>query len=108
METIYDFNDMTQHLTGPLLDFYMLYLEIEDRAQLRFGYDIFADASTGAAEFEDITELPHPDKLTSELILNDVYTPDVAIGRVEFGRYAGSKVIIEQNASPLLVYWKGG
>jgi hypothetical protein len=26
---------------------------------------------------------------------------------VEFGRYGGRKVVIEQNASPLLVYWKG-
>ena len=108
METIYDFNDMTQHLTGPLLDFYLLYLEIDDPAQLRFDYGFFADGNTDADERDDISTLPHPDKFTSELILNDVYTPDVAIGRVEFGKYAGRKVIIEQNASPLLVYWKGG
>ncbi len=51
--------------------------------------------------------VPHPERFTRELLLNDVHTRDYAVGRVEFGRYGGRKVVIEQNASPLLVYWKG-
>jgi hypothetical protein len=36
MQTDFDFNDMTGHLTGPLLDFYLFYLEIDHHSQLRF------------------------------------------------------------------------
>jgi hypothetical protein len=32
MQTDFDFKDMTGHLTGPLLDFYLFYLEIDHPA----------------------------------------------------------------------------
>jgi hypothetical protein len=106
MHTDFDFNDMTGHLTGPLLDFYLFYLEIDHPSQLRFDYAIFLDDDIDADDLDDISQLPHPERFTRELLLNDVHTRDYAVGRVEFGRYGERKVVIEQNASPLLVYWK--
>ena len=106
MQTDFDFNDMTGHLTGPLLDFYLFYLEIDHPSQLRFDYEIFLDDDIDADDLDDISQLPHPERFTRELLLNDVHTRDYAVGRVEFGRYGRRKVVVEQNASPLLVYWK--
>ncbi len=107
MQTDFDFNDMIGQLTGPLLDFYLFNLEIDQPSQLRFDYEIFLDDDMDADDLDDISQLPHPERFARELLLNDVHTRDCAVGRVEFGRYGGRKVVIERNASPLLVYWKG-
>jgi hypothetical protein len=83
------------------------YLEIDHPSQLRLDYAIFHDDDIDADDLDDISQLPHPERFTRELLLNDVHTRVYAVGRVELGRYDGRKVVIEQNASPLLVYWKG-
>jgi hypothetical protein len=75
---------MTGHLTGPLLDFYLFYLEIDHPSQLRFGYEIFLDDDIGADDLDDISQLPHPERFTRELLLNDVHTREYAVGRVDY------------------------
>ena len=108
MQNNNEFSHMTNHLIGPLLDFYLLYLEIDHPGQLRFNYDVFLCEGLELDDPDELWLLPEPKKFTSALTLNDVHTSGFAIGKVEFGRYAGRKIVIEQNASPLMVYWKGG
>jgi hypothetical protein len=59
-------------------------------------------------DLEEVWTLPIPEHFDCELTMDDVKTPDMSIGLLEFGRYNGRKVILEQNASPLMVYWKDG
>ncbi len=106
MQTDSEFNHMTNHLNSPLLDFYLLYLEIDHPSQLRFDYDVFLCDDIELDDPDELWLLPQPHKFTSELTLNDVHTSGFAIGKIEFGRYGGRKIVIEQNAAPLAVYWK--
>ena len=98
-----DLTDMTNHLEGLLLEIYRWYLEIEDPSQIRFDYEIFREPGIDPDAIEELWELPRPKQFTCDLELS---CP--SIGKISFGRYDGRKNILEQNASPILVYWKGG
>ncbi len=40
------------------------------------------------------------------LQFSSAFTPGFSVGQIEFGVYGGRKIILEYNASPLIVYWK--
>ena len=107
MDTAIDFNEMTEHLEGLLLDIYLWYLEIDDASQMRFDYAILAEERDDLDEFDELYELPHPELFTCDLQFENVISNKLCIGDIRFGRYKGKKIIIEQDASRLLVYWKG-
>lgn len=108
MDTAIEFNEMVEHLEGLLLDIYRWYLEIDDLSQMRFDYSILLEESDGPDEFDELYELPHPEFFTCNLRFENAIFNKLCIGNIRFGRYKGQKVIIEQDASPLLVYWKSG
>lgn len=46
-----------------------------------------------------------PEEFEEVLVIDHLHCPTFTWGYVAFGIYKGIKVIIEQNASPILVYW---
>ena len=106
METQFDYSEMTEILEGLLLDIYRWYLEIDDPSQMRFDYTLLAEEGDDLDEFDELYELPHPEFFTCDLQFENAIFNNFCFGDIQFGRYKGQKIIIEQNASPLLVYWK--
>ena len=108
MDIQFDYPETTQHLEGLLLDMYLWYLEIDDYSQMRFDYSILLEEGDDLGEFDELYELPHPEFFTCDLHIENAIFNKLCIGNIRFGRYKGQKIIIEQDASPLLVYWKSG
>lgn len=107
METQFDYSEMTVILEGLLLDIYRWYLEIDDPSQMRFDYRILAEEGDDLDEFDELYELPHPEIFTCDLQFENAIFNELCFGDIRFGHYKGRKIIIEQDACPLLVYWKG-
>lgn len=100
------FYDMTYQLSDLLLNLFLTYLEIDDRSRLRFDYEIFMEEGVTEDDLEEVWALPFPEHFECELSMDDVVIPGMSLGKLQFGRYNGRKVILEQNASPLMVYWR--
>jgi len=47
-----------------------------------------------------------PSELEVLLEIDHLYSPDFSWGHIVFGIYEGTRVVIEQNASPLAIYFK--
>lgn len=106
MDIQFAYPEMTGHLEGLLLDIYLWYLEIDDPSQMRFDYAILAEAGDDLELFAELYELPHPEFFTCDLQIKSAISNKLCIGDIRFGRYKGKKIIIEQDACPLLIYWK--
>ena len=85
------------------LEFIANYLQTED---IEMSYDLFK----GDPKYDDeeMWEVPTHFKpwLSSEkVVLYRDNKRDLSLGRLLFGTYKDKKVVIEQNASPLQIYW---
>jgi len=86
----------------PLNQMYLTYLGVESIYELALdGYEVFKDDPAYA---EDEMWGEDPECFSSVLELGNVQSPGFSVGHVNFGMVGNIPVIIEQNASPLLVY----
>jgi hypothetical protein len=79
------------------------YLETKD---IEISYDIFKEDPK--YNDEEMWELPinfKPWFQSSDVVLKRNNKMDLAVGFFAMGHYYDKKVIIEQNASPIQVYW---
>jgi len=106
METQFDYTKMTEVHEGLLLDIYRWYLEIDEPSQMRFDYTLLAEEGDDLDEFDELYELPHSEFFTCDLQFENAIFVDFCFGHIQFEHNKGQKIIIEQNNSPLLVYWK--
>jgi hypothetical protein len=92
--------DAFESVSQEYLGFITSYLggSVED---ISTDYDLFKD-SAGYNEEEMWTI---PKEFEEVLVIDNLHSPTFSWGYVVFGTYKGIKVIIEQNASPILVYW---
>ena len=106
MEELDVYTCMTNHLPAILLDCIKRYLEIESNEQLRFTYEIFREVGVEMYEFDELIELPSPERFIREVMFRRVLDSHSSLGDIEFGVYSGRKLVVEHHAYPLIVYWK--
>ena len=85
------------------LEFIVSYLQTEN---IETSYDLFKEDPK--YNNEEMWEIPIHFKpwLSSEkVVLCRDNKRDLSLGRLLFGTYKDKKVVIEQNASPLQIYW---
>lgn len=70
--------------------------------EIAIGYEIFKDAP----EFDEEEMWCIPKGIEILLQIDHLHCPTFTWGHVTLASYKGAKVVIEQNASPLMLYWK--
>ena len=106
MDIQFAYPEMTEHLEGLLLEIYLRYLEIDNLSKMRCDYTLLLEEGDHLGEFDEIYEVPHPELFICDLEIKNAISNDLCIGDIKFGRYKDRKIIIEQDACSLLVYWK--
>jgi hypothetical protein len=65
-------------------------------------YDIFK----GSKEYDPEEMYRIPKEVQVLLTINNLESPELSYGYVVFGIYKGRKIVFQQDASPLMVYYK--
>lgn len=78
------------------------YLEVKDIKEIDVGYEIFEDSKD--YNVEEMWVVPREIEIVLEF--KNMECPGFTWGWVALCKYKSKKVILEQNASPLMVYYK--